>query len=419
MGGRRFEGLRWFWRENVFVQAAENFSTDYLYLFAVAAGAGSESIGVLAAAASLLSIAGYLPGALLASRLRARKPMVLATWYGPSRLLLPVLAILPFVAPAGHTLLYLIIAVNALRMFGSSLGNPSWVSFVADLVPQESRGRYFASRNMASGVAALVVAPLAGLIIRTVNGPTVHALPGYQVSFLAAFACAAVSTYFFIKVPEPPARSAGQLTKSLRGLTGLLRHNPAFSWLAVSSLVWGISLTMCSPFINVYLVTDLGGNVAMVGLMNGVSALTALIGLALFGKLADARGSRPIFVVTGLLIPMFPVMWALARAPWVGYLINIPSGFLWAGYNLTSFNILLEMSPAEDRESAVALYQTAVAVSAVIGPLLGGYLAGFVGYRVTFALSGVGRLAGTVIFIAMVRSAKQAPPRMARLPWPR
>jgi MFS family permease len=405
MGGRRFEGLRWFWRENVFVQAAENFSTDYLPLFAVAAGANAGAIGLLAAASGLLSIAGYLPGAFVASRLRARKPMVLATWYGPSRMLLPVLAILPFVASAGPTLVFLIIVVNALRIFGSSLGNPSWVSFVADLVPQESRGRYFASRNMASGIAALVVSPLAGLLIRTVNGRTVHGLPGYQVSLFAAFACAAASTYFFTKIPEPPARSVGQLRTSIRGLLGLLRRNPAFTWLAVSSLVWGVSLNLSAPFINVFIVTDLGGNAAMVGVMNGVFALTGLVGLAMFGRLADTRGSRRIFVVTGFFIPALPVLWAFAHSPWAGCLINIPSGFLWAGFNLASFNILLEMSPAEDRESAIALYQTAVAVSAVIGPLLGGYLAGLTGYRVVFTLSGVGRLVAMLIFVVMVRSA--------------
>jgi MFS family permease len=90
------------------------------------------------------------------------------------------------------------------------------------------------------------------------------------------------------------------------------------------------------------------------------------------------------------------------------YLINVGSGFLWAGYNLASFNILLEMSPVEDRESAVGIYQSAVAASAVLGPLLGGYLIGVVGFKVVFVLSGVGRLAGMILFLAMARQRKNA-----------
>jgi dipeptide/tripeptide permease len=47
----------------------------------------------------------------------------------------------------------------------------------------------------------------------------------------------------------------------------------------------------------------------------------------------------------------------------------------------------------------VALYQTAVFSSAVVGPLLGGYLADTVSFKLIFGLSSIGRLAGTLLFI--------------------
>jgi MFS family permease len=407
LGLRRLAGLKWFWIDGVFSQAQESFAGDYIPLFALAAGASAGNIGVLAAAASFLSIAGFLPGAIVGSRLRTRKPFVLASSGIAGRLFLPLLALAPFLVHSGPSLIYLIIALNALRVLAGSFANASWTSLVADLVPSANRGRYFASRNMAIGLAALAASPLAGLIIGTINGRTVQAFPGYQVSLLAAFTLGMVSTLSFSRIPEPPARRPARLGVKARGLLDLVRRNPAFAWLAASSLVWGVSLTMATPFFNVYLVTALGGNAAAVGTAAGVFALTGLFGQAAFGRLIDRRGSRAILVLTGFLIPIFPVLWALARAPGHVYLLNVGSGFLWAGYNLASFNILLEMSPTEDREAAVGLYQSVVAASAVLGPLLGGYLAGTAGYQVVFVLSGVGRLAGTILFLAMARQRKK------------
>jgi MFS family permease len=406
---RRLAGLRWFWREAIFVQAAESLSADYIPLFALAAGATSTDIGLLAAVANLLSVAGFLPGAMIAARLRTRKIMVLATSYGPSRLMLPLLAALPFLLPSGSVLVFFIIAVNALRIFGGSMGNPAWTSFVADLVPQERRGRFFSSRLFVSGLTALAISPLAGLMIRTVNGGATHALLGYQVSLAAAFVVGLFSIAFFLRIPEPPPRTPPRLRRQARDLLGLLRGNPAFTWLAASSFVWGVAVNMAGPFFNVFIVTELGGNVAVVGTTAGAFALAGLFGQLIFGRAADRRGNRRILILTGLGIPIIPCLWAVAQIPLHAYLLNIPGGILWAGYNLASFNILLEMSPAEDRESAFALYQTIVAVSAVIGPLLGGLLVSLVGFRVMFVLSGAGRLVGTILFLFFARPRKAVP----------
>jgi MFS family permease len=403
---RRLSGLRWFWREAIFVQAAESLSADYIPLFALAAGATTTEIGLLAAAANLLSVAGFLPGAMIAARVRTRKTMVLSTSYGPSRLMLPLLAALPFFVPSGSILVFFIIAVNALRIFGGSMGNPAWTSFVADLVPQERRGRFFSSRAFVSGLTALAVSPLAGLMIRAVNGGSANALGGYQVSLFTAFAVGLFSIAFFLKIPEVPPRSRTRLRRQARDLIGLLRGNPAFTWLAASSFVWGIAVNIPGPFFNVFIVTGLGGNVAVVGTNAGVFALAGLFGQLIFGRVVDRSGNRRILILTGLGISTIPFLWALAQVPLHVYLLNIPGAIFWAGYNVASFNILLEMSPAEDRESAFALFQTAVAASAVIGPLLGSLLVSVVGYRLMFVVSGVGRFAGTFFFLFFTRPRK-------------
>lgn len=90
----------------------------------------------------------------------------------------------------------------------------------------------------------------------------------------------------------------------------------------------------------------------------------------------------------------------LRRAMTVG-VNNLVAGFLWAGFTLANFNMLLLLTPDDQRHRAAALYQTAVFTSAVIGPLIGGYLADNVGYSMVFTASGVGRLLAMLIFAIM------------------
>jgi MFS family permease len=76
--------------------------------------------------------------------------------------------------------------------------------------------------------------------------------------------------------------------------------------------------------------------------------------------------------------------------------------------------ILVQLSPDEQRPRAVALYQTAVFGSAVLGPLIGGFLADVVSFQFIFGVSGVGRIAGMGLFLWLaarpaLRSGKGVP----------
>ncbi len=89
-------------------------------------------------------------------------------------------------------------------------------------------------------------------------------------------------------------------------------------------------------------------------------------------------------------------------------IVNAFTGFLWAGYNLASFSLLIMLTPDHQRPRAVALYQTAVLGSAVVGPLLGGYLADSVGFKPVFVLSSAGRFLGMALFLWLTIRPRRA-----------
>lgn len=395
----KLRNLRYFWIDGLFAAVSENFYLGFVALFALAYGASNGQVGLLAASANLLGAAALFPGARLAEATGRRKPVIIWSAGVFGRLALLALALVPFLVSEPAVAIAAIIALDGLRAFASNLANPGWTSLVADLVPEAMRARFFSSRNIAMGLAALLVAPLAGLLISRANARLASPVAGYQLVFLCAFAAGMVSTCAFTRIREPQPAASARASHQRGDLRRALRHNPAFTGLVISALAWNFSLQLAAPFFNVYLVTELRASTTAVGILAGVASLSALGGQRFFAGYIDRRGPYRTQVLTSLLIPLAPWAWMLVRAPWQVSIINASVGFAWAGYNLANFNLLLELTPGQQRARAVALYQLAVFGSAVAGPLVGGLLADAVGYRPIFLLSGIGRYAGVALFI--------------------
>lgn len=141
-----------------------------------------------------------------------------------------------------------------------------------------------------------------------------------------------------------------------------------------------------------------------------VSTLSALPGQRLFGVLADRWGPRRVQLITGLLIPLMPWAWAMTRSPWHVVPIELGAGFLWAGYNLASFNLLLLLTPEDRRSRYTALYQIVVMAALAGGAALGGGVASRWGYTTIFVLSGLGRLSAALLFARFVYKRVPASP---------
>jgi MFS family permease len=393
--------LRYFWLDGLFASISENFYLGFIPLFALAFGATNGQVGWLTAVANLTGAIAFFPGARLAEQ-RARKPVVLWSGGGVARLMLLGMALLPLFSSKGWLLIWLLITLNGIRAFMNNLANPAWTSIVADLVPAHIRGRYLSGRNMAMGLAALLVTPLAGGLISLGNGR--FGLPelGFQLVFFLAFAFGIVSTFSYSRIEEPVRPLSTTIQHHWGDLWQTLQQSYGFIGLVASAFVWNLALQIAAPFFSVYLVNEFQASTTTIGLLSSISSLMALFGQPFFGRLLDKKGTFWVMLVCGFTIPLLPLGWVFITAPWQVGLINTLGGFIWAGYNLANFNMLLLLTPDKERLRMVALYQTAVFVSAFVGPLMGGYLADTFSFQLIFGLSFVGRLSAMIIFYLFV-----------------
>lgn len=390
--------LRYFWLDGIFASTSEAFFLAYIPLFALAYGASNEQIGWITAVGNLLGALALFPGARAMELTGQRKNLVVWTGGGIARVALLLLALIPLFQMPPTAAIIAITSLNGLRAFMANFANPAWTALVADLVPNFMRGRYFSTRNLTMGMCTLVFTALAGWLITSGGDWTGSPYFGFQLSFFLAFAAGMGSMYYFSRIDESavPAQVAG---KHVRGqLRRTLAEQPGYLGFVVSAIVWNFALQIAAPFFNVYLVSNLGADSATVGIVTSISSITAIGGQMLMGKWMDRKGAVWLAIVTGIPISILPMMWVAYTAPWQVGINNAFGGFLWAGYNLANFNLLLQLTPNEGRARAVALYQTGVFAAAVAGPLLGGYLADNISFETTFILSGIGRFIAVGMF---------------------
>jgi MFS family permease len=82
---------------------------------------------------------------------------------------------------------------------------------------------------------------------------------------------------------------------------------------------------------------------------------------------------------------------------------SILGGVAWSGCNLALFNLMLGVCPSDRRPTYIALHTSLINVTAFAGPLLGAAMAGWLGLRPIFVISGALRLAGLLLFVWLLR----------------
>lgn len=395
-------GRRLLWADGLVSNISESFVANFVNPFALALGASNTQIGWLSALSNLTSALALFPGARLGERPERRKQVTVWFGGGVARALLLAIALAPTLF-SGQAAIYAFIALVCLRAFFGQLSFPAWSAFVADLVSPRIRGRYFASRNIGLAVAALIFTPVAGAIAQRFGLPQ-----GYQVSFFLAGLIGFVATAIFARIPQPPTQATVKATGQREGVWRLLRTHPRFAAFTGVAFLWNLSLMVMGPFFSVYLVRNLGASPVQIGLLAAINSLTNIVGQRIWGRLNDQRGAAWVMRVTGLLIPLIPLFWSLAPNPWYLMPVEALAGFLWSGYGLSSFNLLLSLAPDDRRPRFTAIYQVSVFSAAFVGPLLGSVLANALNLRPLLWISMVGRAVAAMLFMFTVRGDREA-----------
>ncbi|HEY9724224.1 MAG TPA: multidrug efflux MFS transporter [Oscillatoriaceae cyanobacterium] len=264
-------------------------------------------------------------------------------------------------------------------LFGGALGfNSSSIALVATQTPREKSG--WALGTLATGsIAGSLIGPLLGGYLAEVMGlRNVFFVTG--VLLFATF----MLTMFLVKetfVPDgkPPLKA--------REVWQRIPH-PGQLWalFATVLILWVANLSI-EPIVTVY-IKQLAGNTDHVALISGMvfaaSGLATVLVAPSFGKLSDRVGPRTVLLGSLIAAAVLFVPQAFVQNPWQLLGLRFLMGVAGAGLVPSVNTLIKHMVPNEIAGRVYGYSQSAQFLGGLVGPVMGGQMAAFLGIRAVF-----------------------------------
>ncbi len=397
-----------------FFTLALTFASTYgvLPLFVHHLTVSNVALGLIPA---VVAFGSFLPPILVApalQRCRRRKPFILA-WTVVERLPFLAIAVLTLALAPTHAtlLLWLFFALFAVSTIAGGGSVAAWLDFVARVMPDDWRGRFFGLWSALGTLLGLAGGVATAALLRARDWPT-----GFALCFGCAFACMVVSFAFLASAREglvPPAREEPPPAPRWQATVALLRRDRNFAaYLVANGLVTLAGLALAFYAVDAQRalgLTDAGAGLYAVVLIGGM-----LAGNVLWGYIGDHAGHKRL-VEGGALCTGLGAGVALAShagGESVRGLLAYGLAFALVGLGTSAVQLagntfVLDFGTDEERPAYIGLAALAQLPFACGGPVLGGVIADRLGYGAIFLLSLVLGVAGAGVVLRYVRDPRR------------
>lgn len=374
-----------------------NISAPFLPVFLTRLDATNFQVGLLT---SMPGVTGLVLAILVGRFLQTRRSIV--PWYSLSRLLV----ILCYAMTGILTLLlaekYVILATLAIWAFATLPQTALAVAFsVVMNAVAGPEGRYaLLSRRWAIfGLTGVIGTFIVTRVINLLDFPV-----NYAIMFLVLSLGGFVSFYFSRKIvlPDqvpPPMTGTRSLKESLQNYVSLVRANPAFASFASKRFVYFSALVLTQPIMPLFFVREVDATDAQIGTITMTMTIVMLVGYYVWPLASRRWGGRFVLLATTFGMILYPAL--TASVPHVSWIIVFAgiAGFFQGGLDLVFFDELMKTVPAEYSATFVSLAQSMQYLSTIMAPLLGTWLASYIGLGGALWLSAGLRLIGFLLFL--------------------
>jgi len=362
----------------------------YFPAFALALGMGDVGSGLIATLPLLAGGVLQLVTPYGVNRLQSRRAWAASCAYTQTLTFLPLLAAALFGAPS------LVVYLAAGMYWGAGMGaGPAWNTWMDGLVPKRIRARFFSRRSRATQVGVMGGLFLGGVILDAAKHLG-HPLLGFVVLFVIGAIARTTSARLLTLQSEPFPPQQGEAILAGRDLWRRVRNGPEGHLLVYLAFMTA-TVALASPYFTPYLLKHLHFSYTRYMLLIGSSFAAKVIALTYLAGITRRLGALRVLRISAAGIVLIPFLWLGTTSFYGLALLQIFSGWMWAGHEFASFLLFFDTIKATQRTSLLTAYNLAGAAATVGGSLLGGALLGRVGpdhagYLVIFAASGAARL---------------------------
>jgi MFS family permease len=374
-----------------------NVAAPFLPVFLTRLGASNFQVGLLT---SMPGMTGLLLAILVGRFLQTRQNIV--PWYSLSRLLViscyALTGVLTFVLASKFTVIVTLVIWAFATLPQTALAVAFSVVMNAVAGPE---GRYhLLSRRWAIFGLTTVLGTF--FVTRTID--LIRFPYNYAVMFLGLSLGGLMSYYFSqqIKLPDQPHLTLGtssSVLDSARHFLTLIRGMPDFTSFALKKFVYYSALVISQPLIPLFLVREVKATDSQIGVITMSMAIVMLLGYFLWPLSSRKYGGRFVLLATTFGMVFYPAL--IAATPQVPLIILYAAinGLFAAGLDLVFFDEMMKTVPQEYSATFVSLVQSMQYFSAIVAPLVGTWLADWIGLGGALWVSAGLRLLGFLLFL--------------------
>ncbi len=361
-------------------------------------GASPNHIALVGSVPMLAQIASPF-GAYLAE-VAGRRRVTAAVLSIIGRLSWIVAAFLPQLPVEGALLPTLLVGLVFFAATFQAATGTIWSAWMGDVVPDDRRGRYFGFRTGLLGFVGTAANLAAGSFLDSVNAPL-----SFQVALGVAVGLSLLASVLYLFHYDPPTEKS---RLNMRQLLTVPLKQPNFRRFLAFAIYWQFAVMLGAPFVLPYWLEELQMSFTQVSYWSAISATTALLTTALWGRLADRVGNRAVLAIgtffAGALLPANWILAGLTGNLNFIWFAAVCDALAWGAIHPSVFGLVLVSAPKAGRVKFIAMYSLAQGVAGFIGGALSGplllYLQGFsyagnwTGFHSLFAITASLRMLG-------------------------
>lgn len=307
-----------------------------------------------------------------------------------------------------HRVIWFIFCVAIYRICGMIIG-PIWNSWMGDLVPSQTRGKYFASRSRVMELSTFLSLLMAGYFLKRISSNYGNAFNGFLILFLISYFCRMMSCFFLSRKCEPEYHAKEHHKLPFSDFLKKEEFKECRSFVFYLSLM-NLAVYLGAPFFAPYMLNEIKLNYFNFTIVNATAVFAKIISMPAWGMASDQFGAKRLLMVAGLLMPMSPIMWFFSHNFYYLILIQIYSGFVWAGFELCAFNVMFEITKSDTRVECISYYNVINGLSLFCGSILGAFFINTTGssvmYLYIFLISGCLRYIISFLYIRKINAIK-------------
>ena len=305
---------------------------------------------------------------------------------------------------------HLIFFVSLYWIFGM-IASAAWNSWMGDLVKENERGRYFGKRNKIAGLTAFVSFMLGGYILQRFTDGSEQQYIGFAIIFGLALLSRIMSFVYLTKKYEPEYVAVKEAEFTLLDFIRQARFRN-YGLLVLYLCFMNFSIYIAGPFFAAYMLYDLKFSYMTFTIISAIAIIVKYLSMPVWGMASDRFGTRKVLTLSGFLMPIVPLLWFFSGNAWHLVPIQIYSGFVWAGFEISSFNFMFDTTSHEKRATCIAYYNVLNGGSLLLGSVIGSLMVKYSTlfwskYLIVFLASFALRYVASFVFLPRLKEVRQ------------